>query len=733
MTVRANAPNGTDACTPATPPAPGHQFRLRAEPFRVLAVFLAFAGFAAMSLKWFGAWEGPAFFYPAAGVASAALMLSHRARWPLLLVAVVAAEFLVDALYPNPAWVTAGFVAANVAEAVVGASLVLGWCGGRPDLGNRRDFAGFIVGACLIAPLVGGLIGGSVTSVDYGSSWVSAVLTWWAGDALGVLVVATPILLWTTQSVVVRRRPWELAGILVATAALSVSAFWTDVPRSIVILPVLAFAAFRLNMLGAALAGALAAILANLLTSRVRWLSGAVHASPESQVALTQIYVAVIFVVALLIAQEAAARQSAVREHEIERRERIRLETLSRLAAQLSAALTPEDIAEALADQVLNEAGAKSVAMSVLDADGRMLECVATAGFPESGGVDGPARVPLSERSLAVDVVKSGQPVEFGSMAEYLNAYPEQLGMAGRVGSIVGWPLSSDGQQVGVLVVVWPDSQPMDSQPMDDAQRAYISAVSTIVSQALVRARIYADERARALVLHSVAQPTSPVEVAGMQYQALYQPADAAHGLGGDWYSVMSLPDGRTYLAIGDVIGHGLLSVEDMVQLRSTGNAYAHLGMAAGQMLTEMNHFAASHIRGDFATNLVVLFDPGQFTLSYSSAGHLPPFLRRAATGEVVRLAEASGPMLGPFDDAVYVQSTVAIEPGDVLVMYTDGLVEHYDEDLKAGIAHLEHVLEAWPPEALLDCEALVRVVGPDSHDDDLCLLVVRFGAPATN
>lgn len=695
-----------------------------------VAVFLGFAAFAAMSWKWFGAWEGPSFFYPAAGVASAALMLSRPARWPWLLVAVVAAELSVDALFPNPVWVSAGFVAANVVEPVIGATLVLGWCDGCPDLRNRRDLARFIAGACLIAPLVGGLVGGSAVSADRGSSWAGAVLTWWAGDALGVLVIATPILLWTTQSVVVRRRPWELAGVLAATAVLSVTAFWAHVPGSIVILPVLAFAAFRLNMLGAALAGALAAVLASLMTTRVRGLSGVAHASPGTQVVLTQIYVAVIFVVALLIAQEAAARQSAVREHELERRERMRLETLSRLAVQLSAALTPEDIAEALADQVLNEAGAKSVAMGLVDADGRRLECIAKSGLSASLSAAGAAGIPLRERSLVTDVIRSGQPVEFGNATDYITAYPEleDLAAVGHAESIVGWPLTSDGQPVGVLVVVWPDAR-----PMDDAQRAYISAVSAMVSQALIRARIYASERARALVLHSVAQPTSPVEVAGMQYQALYQPADAAHGLGGDWYSVMSMPDGRTYLAIGDVIGHGLLSVEDMVQLRSTGNAYAHLGMAAGQMLTEMNHFAASHIRGDFATNLVVIFDPGHFTLSYSSAGHLPPFLRRAATGEVVRLDEASGPMLGPFDDAVYVQHTVAVQAGDVLVMYTDGLVEHYDEDLKTGIAHLEHVLEAWPPEALLDCEALVRDVGPESHHDDLCLLVVRFGVPGAN
>ncbi len=146
-------------------------------------------------------------------------------------------------------------------------------------------------------------------------------------------------------------------------------------------------------------------------------------------------------------------------------------------------------------------------------------------------------------------------------------------------------------------------------------------------------------------------------------------------------------------------------------------------------MLNELNRFAAHQITGEFATNLVAIYDPENSSLSYSSAGHLPALLRRAATGEGVQLAEASGPMLGPFDATVYVQSTVPVRPCDVLIMYTDGLVEHHDGNLRTGISPLAEVVAAWPPEALLDCESLAQAVAPAPHADDLCLLVVRFGA----
>ncbi|MCB1264442.1 MAG: SpoIIE family protein phosphatase [Mycobacterium sp.] len=724
MNQRSQAVEDAELGAPAADVGSDRPTHLRSDVSRVAAVFFAFTGFAVLSWLSFGSWEGPSFFYPAAGVTVAAMMLSRRSLWPWFAVAVFAAEVLVDSFYKSPLWVSAGFAAANVVEPIIGASLVLAWCGGRPDLRIRRHFAGFVAGACVIAPIVGGLIGGTFVSVHYGSPWLGATVTWWAGDALGVLVMATPVLLWTVQASAVRRRPWEMAGVLALTAALSVATLWTDVPPSILILAVLALAAFRLNMLGAAIAGAVAALLANIMTTHGRGIFSSTGAPRETQVALTQIYVAVIVVVALLIAQEAAARLNAVRERELERRERVRLETLARLARQLSAALTPEDIGEALEDQVINEAGAKALSLGLLSPDGRRLDWITASGFPAAMIEEVRAEVDLDTPTLANDAFRSGAPLTVQSASEYAAGYPHRAHWMSVTGteSVAAWPLAAGGDPFGVLQLTW-----SERQSFDEAQLAYASAVATMVSQALVRAQIYADEHARAAVLHTLAQPVARVDTVGMEYCAQYESADSDRGLGGDWYSVMALPGGRTYLAIGDVIGHGLLSVEDMAQMRSTGNAYAHLGLSAAQILTELNRFAAHQIQGEFATNLVAIFDPEARTLSYSSAGHPPAMLHRAETGEVLRLSDASGQMLGPFDDAVYPQATVAIEQDDVLIMYTDGLVEHYDADLNVGLDHLEQVVAAWPPDALLDCEALARDVAPDSHDDDVCLLVVRF------
>lgn len=694
-----------------------------------IVVFFAFAAGAVLSWESFGSTVGPSFFYPSGGVTAAAMILSRRALWPTIAAAVIAAEILVDSVYGNPLALSLAFAVSNVVEPIVGASIVLAWCGGRPDLHKRRDFIAFIAGACLAAPVVGGLIGGTASSVLNGLPWLSAVLTWWSGDALGVLVVATPILLWTTQSDIVRRRPWETAGILSLTAALSVASSWTEAPPSMLVLPMLAWAAFRLDMLGAALAGAVAAFLANIMTTHGWGLFRSANVGQETRVLLTQAFVATIVVVALLIAQEASARTRAVKGQATERRERMRLETLSRLSQQLAAALTPHDIAQALEDQVIDEAGATTLALGLVSPDGQKLEWVNVPEVAPHIVAEFSGGIALSRRTVVTDVVRFGNAIEIHTSAEYVGAYPETAHWLKDAGaeSAVGWPLMSGDTIIGVLLLLW-----ADPQPLNVAQRAYVSAVSAMASRALVRAQIYSEEYARSAVLQEAVLPSTPAGTSGLDVGVLYQPADGAEGLGGDWYDIMALPNRRTYLAVGDIVGHGLLAVEDMAQLRSAGRAFAHQGQSPAELMADLNRFTADVGRGEFATMVAAVFDHDSNRLSYCSAGHPPPLLRRSDSDEVIRLSDASGPVLGPFEESAYTEGAVQVRPGDVLVMYTDGLVEHHGHNVQAGIAYLEQVVSAWPPEALLDCEALADRVAPSPRSDDICLLVVRFAPDRT-
>ncbi|MCB0937878.1 MAG: MASE1 domain-containing protein [Mycobacterium sp.] len=264
-------------------------------------VTLAYLAGAVLAWQSFGAGVGPAFF-PPAGVTLAAMVLNRRSRWPVIVAAIVLAEFAVDLRYGASPRSAAGLALANSVEPLIGASLVLAWCKGVPDLRDRSDLARFVAAACLAGPLVGGLIGGAMAAAQHDTARPVAVLHWWAGDGIGVLVVAAPILLWRKQSHILRARLAETVLVMAVTAALSVWAFWIEAPPSLLLLPVLAWAAFRLDVIGAALAGAVLAFAANYMTDSGRGPFAEMNLAQPARLAVTQAFIAVVVLVAMLIA-----------------------------------------------------------------------------------------------------------------------------------------------------------------------------------------------------------------------------------------------------------------------------------------------------------------------------------------------------------------------------------------------------------------------------------------------
>ncbi len=688
-------------------------------------VALAYSVGAVLSWQSFGAGVGPAFF-PPAGVTVAAMLMTPRSRWAVIVAAIVAVELAVDFHYGVGIRAASGFALANSVEPAVGAALALAWCNGMPDLRLRRDLAKFVAAACLAGPLVGGLIGGAVSAASNNTSWPQAAVHWWAGDGIGALVVGAPILLWPMQSHILRTRFAETAVVVVGTAALSLTAFWWQAPPTLLLLPVMAWAAFRLDVIGAAVAGAALAFTVNYVTGSGRGLFAELNLVAPARLAVTQAFIAVIVLVAMLIAQEAAGRVAAVRAREAERRERDRLQTLAQLAQRLSAALMPTQIGDAVVTQLVNDAGAHAVALGLVTTDGRRLEWVGMAGYPQLVHDKFAAGVPLDDLTAATEAVRNGRPVVIGSPPEYAQRYPDIGDFMALTGAeaLANWPLTSGAEPIGVLGMMWTRPQPLDA-----AQLAYISAVATMVGQALVRAQVYADEHARAAVLQAAVLPTEPADIAELDLAVSYEPADAEHGLGGDWYDVMSLPKQRTYLAVGDVVGHGLPAVEDMAQLRSAGRAMALQGLPPAQLLAELNTFTAHASHGRFATMAVAVFDPVTGMLSYGVAGHPPALLRRSRDGEIVRLVDAGGPVLGPIRDASYTEGKVRLEPGDILLMYTDGLVERPGRDIETGISQAQRLLAGWPPDTALpeECRRLTETLALPPRQDDVCVLAVRL------
>jgi integral membrane sensor domain MASE1 len=694
-------------------------------------VALPYLAGSVLSWQTFGAGIGPAFF-PPAGVTVAAMLLNRRALWPVIVAAIVVAELAVDLRNGAALGTSAGFALANSVEPLVGASLVLAWCKGPPDLRERGDLARFVAGAMVLGPLAGGVIGGVATAMTNHDWSPIAILHWWAGDGVGVLMIGAPILLWRFQSQLLRARKLETFLVLGAMAGLTVVSFRLELPPALFLLPVMAWAALRLDMIGAALCGGVLAFTANAMANVGYTTFESLDLRSPGQLAIAQAFIGVVVLVAMLTAQEAGGRVTAVEQRQAERRERARLETLANLGQLLSGALTENQIGDAVLGQVINDAGAQALAVALVNDDGTALDWLAMGGYPDFAAYQFHESVALGEPTAATDAVRTGQPVIIRTVAEYRRRYPDNAKwmVASGGAAVVSWPLTVGGKAIGALVLAWADTQPLDT-----AQLAYTSAVATMIGQALVRARIYADEHARAAVLQAAVLPTSPAVIAGVDVGVCYEPADVVQGLGGDWYDALELPYGRTYLAVGDVVGHGLPAVEDMAQLRSAGRALAFHGLPPAQLLGALNSFTRYASNGKFATMGVAVLDPATATLSYASAGHPPPLLRRAGTGTVIRLGGAHGPVLGPVELASYSEGHVEICDGDILVMYTDGLIERRGQDIESGMTRVQELVAQWSGDESLPpaCRQLTQTLAPPPRDDDVCVVAVRFGAIDTS
>ncbi|MET9581401.1 SpoIIE family protein phosphatase [Streptomyces sp. DT199] len=222
---------------------------------------------------------------------------------------------------------------------------------------------------------------------------------------------------------------------------------------------------------------------------------------------------------------------------------------------------------------------------------------------------------------------------------------------------------------------------------------------------------------------------------------SVYQPAtpDSA-GVGGDWVNSFPLPDGRTALVVGDVVGHGLGAAATMGQLSMEARALLSAGLAPDQVLEHLDETvtvlddADSGLAAGYSalgsTCCIALYDPVGHHVTLSSAGHLPPILV-SPDGRAGPLSIRPHPGLGaefalrePFD--VY---TIGVPPGSMLALYTDGLVEDRDLSIDEGIGRLSDIVSTVHPWDTLQQAArrIVSTLAPAPQRDDVTLLLARM------
>ncbi len=199
-----------------------------------------------------------------------------------------------------------------------------------------------------------------------------------------------------------------------------------------------------------------------------------------------------------------------------------------------------------------------------------------------------------------------------------------------------------------------------------------------------------------------------------------YEPAEGGR-VGGDWCDAVRRPDGRLVAVLGDVAGHGLSAAGTMAQLSNVLRAHLFDGVPVVDAVAKTNEFAVRLLPGAFATVLVVELDLATGAASAVCAGHpLPVLSRRGVAPE--RPALDISPPLG-VRDARYRATAFAVEPGDVLIMLSDGLIERRGESIDVGVRRLLDAVATLESPVAAEVRAAVR---RDSSIDDATVVALR-------
>jgi serine phosphatase RsbU (regulator of sigma subunit) len=294
-------------------------------------------------------------------------------------------------------------------------------------------------------------------------------------------------------------------------------------------------------------------------------------------------------------------------------------------------------------------------------------------------------------------------------------------------------PMVVRGRSVGVLSLVntsgRPDTLGADLELVADlARRAGI---------ALDNARLFGQRTRIAARLQESLLPERLPDVPGVEVAVRYATAEDAVDVGGDFYDLVPLSDREHLVVIGDVSGRGVDAATVTGLARHTLRAFAHEPSPAaglrrlGQIL---------HAQGDAerfvtaVTGRLTRLDDGRATVRLARAGHTYPVLVPARPGGEVRLVLSEGPLLGAASDVIVEEVEQVLEPGDALVLYTDGITETRRGEELFGEDRLMAALAAAagaPAEGLADAVlAAVDAFRVAPSEDDLALLVLRL-APA--
>jgi PAS domain S-box-containing protein len=391
---------------------------------------------------------------------------------------------------------------------------------------------------------------------------------------------------------------------------------------------------------------------------------------------------------------------------------------LQEVTERLSAALTADEVVEVILTAGMAATGATCGVLALRD--GAELVIDHRIGM---GGAAAPARLGLELEMPLPIAARTAQPVLLPSREAWLKrmAHPPR----GDFEAFAAVPLRFEGGVPGVMGLGFADERDFDA-----AEVALLDAIARQGAQALERARLYEERAYVARTLQRGLLPRELPAIEGLDVAVRYRPVGDGHEVGGDFYDVFAAADGWL-VAVGDVCGKGTEAAVLTGVVRNTIRALAVRDTEPAAIVAGVNEAllreGSPHALSSVACGSVRRA-AGGFVVTLAAGGHPPSLLRRAG-GHVEPLAPR-GPMLGVERGAVFEQVEIGLAPGDLLLLYTDGVIDARCAGTPTfGEARLAEVLGGDVPDAAAALGAIdraLRAYAPGPPRDDKALLALR-------
>jgi serine phosphatase RsbU (regulator of sigma subunit)/anti-sigma regulatory factor (Ser/Thr protein kinase) len=390
--------------------------------------------------------------------------------------------------------------------------------------------------------------------------------------------------------------------------------------------------------------------------------------------------------------------------------------------AALAHARTVQDVIDVVKDtHGLTHLGATSLVMGLVEAGRIRL----IAEGPAGSFVPGTLVTRIDEPYPMSDVVRTLTPCFIESPEEFAEGYPVLWPHITdlNITSAAYLPLIVQARPIGAMGLLYSDRRGFSTE-----ERNVLLALGSSIAQSLQRAMFFEQEKDLANGLQQAMLPRTIPSVRGADVAVRYRSASLGRDIGGDWYDLIPLPGGRVGAVIGDVQGHDTHAAAVMGQLRIVLRAYAAEGHTPATVMARASVFLHELDTDRFATCLYAEADLATGVVQVVRAGHIDPLVRHT-DGSCRRVPVPGGLPLGlsaEFGRLEYPVGTLELDPGNTLLLCTDGLVEQPGADLDEGVHTLTALIASGPDDVRHLADCLIDVAEERGGDDDVALLLLR-------